>query len=67
LEKLASETGGRYYRAADAGRLANDITFSDAGITLRETRDLWDMPAAFFLALLLRCSEWLLRRRWGVL
>ncbi|MGH9592502.1 MAG: glutamine amidotransferase, partial [Bryobacteraceae bacterium] len=66
LEKLASETGGRYYTASDANQLASDITFSDAGIGVRETRDLWDMPAAFFLALLLCCSEWLLRRRWGV-
>ena len=33
---------------------------------VRETRDLWDMPVVFFLALLLCCTEWLLRRRWGV-
>jgi uncharacterized membrane protein len=66
LEKLASETGGRYYSASDAGHLATDITFSDAGISVRETHDLWDMPAAFLLALLLRSTEWLLRRRWGV-
>ncbi len=66
LEKLASETGGRYYRPEDAGRLTQEIAYSDAGITVRETKDLWDMPAVFFLALLLRSSEWLLRRKWGV-
>jgi hypothetical protein len=66
LEKLASQTGGRYYRPEDAGRLTQEITYSDAGITVRETKDLWDMPAVFFLALLLRSSEWLLRRKWGV-
>lgn len=66
LEKLASQTGGRYYRPEDANRLTKEITYSDAGITVRETKDLWDMPAVFFLALLLRASEWLLRRRWGV-
>ncbi|HTQ53290.1 MAG TPA: glutamine amidotransferase [Bryobacteraceae bacterium] len=66
LEKLASETGGRYYRASDAGRLAGEISYSEAGITTRETKDLWDMPAVFLLALLLRGSEWVLRRRWGV-
>ena len=36
------------------------------GITVRETRDLWDMPIVFFLVLLLCCTEWVLRRRWGV-
>ena len=36
------------------------------GITVRETKDLWDMPIVFFLALLLPLTEWLLRRKWGV-
>lgn len=66
LEKLATETGGRYYRAADASKLANEISYSEAGITSRETRDLWDMPIVFLLALTLRGAEWILRRRWGV-
>jgi uncharacterized membrane protein/DNA-binding transcriptional MerR regulator len=67
LEKLSSETGGRYYKPEDARRLGNDISYSEAGITVRETRDLWDMPAIFLLLLLLRSGEWLLRRKWGVI
>ena len=66
LEKLSDQTGGRYYTANDASKLANDITYSEAGITARETRDLWDMPIVFLLALGIRASEWLLRRKWGV-
>jgi len=66
LEKLAAQTGGRYYRPEDVSRLGNEITYSEAGITVRETKDLWDMPAVFFLALLLCSTEWLLRRKWGV-
>jgi hypothetical protein len=66
LQKLAEETGGRYYSASNAGRLADEISYSEAGITTRETKDLWDMPVVFLLALLLRGSEWVLRRRWGV-
>ncbi len=67
LEKLASQTGGRYYRPSDAKKLADDVEYSDAGITVRETRDLWNMPVVFLIALLLRSSEWLLRRKWGVI
>jgi uncharacterized membrane protein len=66
LEKLAEQTGGRYYTASNAARLPEEISYSEAGITTRETKDLWDMPVVFLLALLLRGSEWVLRRRWGV-
>lgn len=67
LQKLSSETGGHYYKADDAQKLAKDINYSEAGITVRETRDLWDMPIIFLVLLLLRSSEWLLRRKWGVI
>jgi uncharacterized membrane protein len=65
LEKLADQTGGRYYRPESASQLTSDISYSEAGITTRETRDLWDMPILFFSLILLRTAEWLLRRRWG--
>jgi len=67
LEKLSSETGGRYYTPQDAQKLGKDISYSEAGITVRETRDLWDMPIVFLLLLSLRAGEWLLRRKWGVI
>jgi uncharacterized membrane protein len=66
LEKLAQQTGGRYYRPDQVNKLAEDVAYSEAGITVRETRDLWDMPVVFLAALALRAGEWLLRRRWGV-
>jgi hypothetical protein len=66
LEKLSQQTGGRYYTPADASKLASEISYSEAGITTRETRDLWDLPVVLLLALMLRGSEWLLRRKWGV-
>jgi hypothetical protein len=46
--------------------LASEISYSEAGITTRETKDIWDMPIVFLLALMLRSMEWLLRRKWGV-
>jgi hypothetical protein len=66
LQKLAEETGGRYYTPKDAKRLSKEVAYSEAGITSRETKDLWDMPAVFLLVLGLKSAEWLLRRRWSV-
>lgn len=65
LEKLASETGGRYYTSRNARRLPQEISYSEAGIATREMKDLWDMPAFFLAVIALRSAEWLLRRRWG--
>ncbi len=66
LEKLAEQTGGRYYNPADAKRLPEEISYSEAGITSREMKQLWNMPAVFLLILMLKSAEWLLRRKWGV-
>ncbi|MCC6389402.1 MAG: hypothetical protein IT167_02270 [Bryobacterales bacterium] len=66
LEKLATETGGKYYKVDDLAKLPEEISYSEAGITVRETKDLWNMPAVFLALLLLKAGEWLLRRRWGV-
>jgi hypothetical protein len=67
LEKLSEQTGGRYYRPGEAGRLAEEISFSEAGITVRETHDLWNLPAVLLILLLLKAAEWFLRRKWGVI
>ena len=66
LEKLASQTGGRYWRPDEVSKLPAEIPYSDAGITMRETKELWNMPITFLALILLRFSEWLLRRKWGV-
>ena len=66
LERLASQTGGQYWKPADLGKLAAAIPFSEAGVTVRDTKDLWDLPLVFLVLLLLRFSEWWLRRKWGI-
>jgi uncharacterized membrane protein len=66
LEKLATQTGGRYYKPDQVKRIPDEISYSEAGISTRETRDLWDMPILFLIALVLRSGEWMLRRKWGV-
>jgi uncharacterized membrane protein len=66
LERLAAQTGGQYWKPADLGKLAGAIPFSEAGVTVRETRDLWNLPVVFFILIALRFSEWWLRRKWGI-
>jgi hypothetical protein len=67
LEQLASETGGRYWNPSQLKNLPRDISYSEAGISVRTTRELWNMPIVFLLLLGLPTGEWLLRRKWGVL
>jgi len=66
LEGLARQTGGRYWRPDELGKLAEEIPYSEAGITMRETKELWNLPIVFLAILLARSTEWLLRRRWGI-
>jgi uncharacterized membrane protein len=66
LERLATQTGGQYWKPADLDKLASRIPFSEAGVTVRETKDLWNLPLIFLVLLLLRFSEWWLRRKWGI-
>jgi uncharacterized membrane protein len=66
LEKLSAETGGQYWTPQDVSRLPSEISYSEAGITVRDTKELWNMPIVFLLLVALPSLEWLLRRRWGV-
>jgi len=66
LEHLASQTGGRYWKPADLGNLAASIPFSEAGMTTRETKDLWNLPLILLVLLAVRFAEWWLRRKWGI-
>jgi uncharacterized membrane protein len=66
LEKLSDETGGRYWEQSQLDRLPKEISYSEAGISVRDTKQLWDMPAVFLALLGLMSADWLLRRKWGV-
>ncbi len=66
LEKLSSQTGGQYWQPQNLAKLADQIPYSEAGITIRQAKELWNMPVVFLLLLLLPAAEWILRRRWGV-
>jgi len=66
LEQLSAQTGGSYWKSSDLKDLPRDISYSDAGISVRNTRELWNMPIVFLLLLGLPIAEWLFRRKWGV-
>jgi hypothetical protein len=66
LRRIASETGGRYYPLNEAARLAEDVVFTESGVTVKESRDLWDMPAVFFVLVLLVGTDWSYRRYRGL-
>ncbi len=66
LEQLARATGGQYWQTGNLAGLPDAVRASAAGVTRQELRPLWDAPAFFLLLLLLKATEWLLRRRWSV-
>ncbi len=64
LERIARETGGRYWSLDDLAGLPEAIRYSHAGMVESSTLDLWNAPLGFLLLALMKGSEWLLRRRW---
>ena len=66
LEQLSAQTGGSYWTSSNLKNLPRDISYSEAGISVRSTKELWNMPIVFLLLLGLPIAEWLLRRKWGV-
>jgi hypothetical protein len=49
------------------GKLPSEISFSEAGISVRNTKELWNMPIVFLVLFGLMAGEWLLRRKWGMI
>lgn len=66
LKQLANDTGGHAWSVSELKDLPRDISYSEAGISVRSTKELWNMPIVFLLLLALPLTEWLLRRKWGI-
>jgi len=66
LRQVANETGGNYYPLSQAARLAEDVNYTESGVTQRDAHDLWDMPIVFLLLVTLLGAEWFYRRRRGL-
>ena len=66
LQRIANETGGRYYTPKSASTLPEDVAMSKHGVTVVNQMDLWDMPAIFLLLVALVTAEWAYRRARGL-
>lgn len=66
LERMAKETGGKFYTPATASTLAEDVALSKHGVTVVNQMDLWDMPAVLLLLVALLAAEWSYRKARGL-
>ena len=66
LQRVAEETGGRFYTPDTVVSLAEDIQYVGGGVTVVEERDLWDMPVLLLLLVSLVLGEWGYRRMRGL-
>ncbi len=66
LERIATNTGGAYYTLSQAENLIEDLTHTESAGSVRESKDLWDMPINFLLIVLLAAAEWFTRKRKGL-
>lgn len=66
LTRIAEDTGGHFFTAANVAELPDAISYSGRGVTVVEERDLWDMPINLLGILALIAAEWGYRRVRGL-
>ena len=66
LERLSRETGGEVFAPDELERLLDELSYSTAGVTVREEQPLWNMPILFVILLTCLLAEWSLRRWKGL-
>jgi uncharacterized membrane protein len=66
LQRIADDTGGRFYTADKVAALPEDVRYAGRGVTTVEERDLWHMPIVLLLLVGLVCAEWGYRRAVGM-
>jgi len=66
LRRIAEETEGRFFRAAETSSLVDAISYSGKGVTVTDERELWDMPIVLLCLMGLMAGEWLFRRTKGL-
>ena len=63
LQRIASETGGRYYTLDNAKQLPEDMTYVERPNSVPQILPLWDMPILFIILCALLIGEWSWRKR----
>jgi hypothetical protein len=66
LQRIADETGGRFYTSSSLGGLPEDLQYTGRGVTTIEERELWHMPIVLMTLLALMAAEWFYRRKVGL-
>jgi hypothetical protein len=66
LQRIAEETGGRFYTPDTIAGMPEDLRYTGRGVTTVEERELWHMPIVLFLLLGLISAEWGYRRMVGL-
>ncbi|MGH7668818.1 MAG: hypothetical protein ACRENQ_04935 [Gemmatimonadaceae bacterium] len=66
LQRVATETGGKFYTPANVSTLPQDLAMTRRGVTVVNQMDLWDMPINFLLLIGLVSAEWVYRRARGL-
>jgi uncharacterized membrane protein len=66
LQRIADETGGKFYTPANMKRLPEDIALNRRGVTIINQMDLWDMPIVLVMLIGLLGAEWAYRRHRGL-
>jgi uncharacterized membrane protein len=66
LQRIADETGGRFYTPETIAGMPEDLRYTGRGVTTVEERELWHMPIVLFLLLGLMSAEWAYRRAVGL-
>ncbi|MGH7637458.1 MAG: hypothetical protein ACREOK_07380 [Gemmatimonadaceae bacterium] len=66
LQRIADETGGKFYTPENMSRLPDDIALNRRGVTVMNQMDLWDMPVILVLLIGLLGAEWAYRRHRGL-
>ena len=66
LQRVADETGGKFYTPETMKTLPDDIALNKRGVTVVNQMDLWDMPIVLVLLVGLLGAEWAFRRQRGL-
>ena len=66
LRQMAEMSGGQYLTAADLPLLSKLLSGEKRRTSVKYSRELFDLPIAFAILIVLLTAEWLLRRRFDL-